>query len=614
MTRDYELLRDYLTELGHTTQGLQYDGPSFWEHPFDLAIFLEVIPRNMVNIAPIRWAFLNPEWCNSEKVKLVHRYIDKVFAKTHEAKRIFDETFPGKASYVGFLTRDQWIPGMPRDRKFLHIGGNSSHRGTQALYDAWKWSKNGKRLDAHLYIVSGNLQERPGPEIPNVHVSTWVEELSLKNMQNESLFHIYPAGTEGFGHAMRETLSVGALLITTAAPPMNEIPGAFLIPSTGKGKFDLADVYEVSALDIYDAVEKIFWQATQRELMEKGLTARGAFHRMNNEFKNTFSEHLAELDKPQAATIVTRKKSEKPCIAFIGNFAAEHSTENQILWALEQGLGYEVEKLQENQIKRADIAAACDYSQILMWVRTPGWLQVPDIEMFELLDWCKKRGVKTVSVHLDKFWGIPDREFLIGKIPFWRTEFCFTADGSRQEDFNKRGVNHFYMAPGASEVYSHRGVPREYFRCDVGFVGAKSYHSEHNFRGQLIDFLQQTYDKRFKLIEGGLRGHDLNDFYASCKVCVGDCFGSGKIPNYFSDRMVETPMRYGFLLSPKIKGMEIPLATFEPENFTDLLHHIEYWLSHPVERYNKVIECAEHVRKYDTWTRRMEWILETIAK
>src|SRR5207253_727317 len=112
---------------------------------------------------------------------------------------------------------------------------------------------------------------------------------------------------------------------------------------------------------------------------------------------------------------------------------------------------------------------------------TPGWLQVPDEEMFKLLEWCKNEGVKTLSIHLDKFWSIPDREFLIGKIPFWKTAYCFTADGSRQEDFAKRGVNHFWMRPAVSEVYCHPGTPREEYHCDVGFVGAKEYHSEYPF-------------------------------------------------------------------------------------------------------------------------------------
>ena len=126
----------------------------------------------------------------------------------------------------------------------------------------------------------------------------------------------------------------------------------------------------------------------------------------------------------------------------------------------------------------------------------------------------------------------------------------------------------------------------------------------------MVEFLEKTYGPRFKHITG-IRGHELNDFYASCAVVVGDCIFSG-LPNYFSDRMVETPGRYGFLLSPKIEGLEIPFATYKPQDLDDLQWQINYWLVHEQERRGKIQTCAEYVREHDTWTKRMQWILETV--
>jgi len=76
--------------------------------------------------------------------------------------------------------------------------------------------------------------------------------------------------------------------------------------------------------------------------------------------------------------------------------------------------------------------------------------------------------------------------------------------------------------------------------------------------------------------------------------------------------MVETPMRHGFLLSPKIDGMTIPLATFEPENLTDLQEQIEYWLAHSDERNDLRSLCASYVGKHDTWSIRMSEILQIV--
>lgn len=604
LQRDFELLQDFLSPA-HEVTGIQYDKalPDGID-TFELAIYLEVIPRNLLELAPVRWAFLNPEFVTPDIVKIAQRHIHKIFAKTREAQRVFEEVFPGKVHYTGFMARDNYDPSIPKENRFLNISGNSAFRGAQELLDAWKWTLDGKSLSAHLTIVSELLHNK-SPEVPpNVTLLGRVSDVELHILQNLCRFHLYPGATEGYGHSIHESLGVNATLLVTDAPPFNELESAFRIPAVGKHKSNLADIYEVSALDIYGAVNDLL------EIGNHAVTSREEFLKGNEEFKKAFSAHLEEFN-PRPVASVIRTRGQGLQIAFIGNFKAEHSTENQIRWALEEGLGHDVEMLQENEVNLAAIRTAMEFSDALFWVRTPGWLQVPDREILELLEGAK---IPTVSVHLDKFFGIPEREALIGVHPFWRTKFVFTADGSRDEDFKARNVNHFWMPPAASIVYAHPGTPWDMYRCDVSFVGARGgYHAEHPFRAQLVDFLEKTYGDRFKLIEG-LRGHGLNDFYQSCKVCVADCFGGGKIPRYWSDRMVETPMRHGFLLSPKIEGMTIPLATFESENVTDLHEQIEYWLAHDDERKTLRSLCADHVVKHDTWTDRMAWVIRTVQK
>src|SRR6202008_1116231 len=121
---------------------------------FDLVIFLEIIPRDKLGLAKRRWFFANPEWMKPQVIASAKQHIEKIFVKTHEAKRLLDQLFPGKVFYVGFLTRDQYEPDTQRMAWLLHIGGNSNFRGTQAVVDAWKWERNGKHLDAHLWIIS----------------------------------------------------------------------------------------------------------------------------------------------------------------------------------------------------------------------------------------------------------------------------------------------------------------------------------------------------------------------------------------------------------------------------------------------------------------------------
>jgi len=602
LAREFELLRDHLQGLGHAVVGLQYDAPAPADLPkLDLMISLETISRELLSLAPQHWWFPNPEWTYKGYLDLARRQFSKILCKTKEGERIFNEFFPDITHYVGFLTRDQYDKTILRKRKFLHIGGNSSFRGTQAVLDAWKWKRNGQSIGAELIIVSKALQDLD--PVPGVTVHERLSDEEIKLLQNECLFHLYPSGTEGFGHALHEALGVNAVLVTTDAPPMNEIYSALKIPSVGKTVYNLADVYEVSALDIFSTVRELM--ATYPYAMPADF-GREELLEDNERFGIEFNAHLDEF-KPQTITVREKNVSGKLRIAFLGNFDAQESTENQVKWALERGLGHEVEPIQENRASLDQLEGTVRFCDLFLWVRTPGWLQISDVAMIDFIGELK---APSVSLHLDKFWGIPEREALIGVHPFWKTDMVFTADGSRQEDFAKRGVKHHWMHPAVSEVYIHPGSPRKEYLCDVGFVGAKGYHQEYPFRGRLIEFLEQTYRGRFRHIEG-VRGHTLNDAYASMSIVVGDCFQAGT-PRYWSDRLPETYGRYGFLLHPAIEGVTIPTACYKPQDLDSLKWSIDYWLPRESERWDFVKFAAKHVRENDTWTVRMEQILKTV--
>jgi hypothetical protein len=605
-----------LLEQGHQVIRYQWDEPITQpitgnKLPNDLAIFLEVVPREFLKIAPVRWAFLNPEWMTPDRVQTVSLGIDKIFAKTREAERIFSPLFPGRVKYTGFLTRDQCLPEIERKPWFLHIGGNSSLRGTQTVVDAWKWTYEGKRLDRHLIVVSTALQDRP--EIPMVTYHEKLSEEELKSYQNECMFHIYPSGTEGWGHAIHEAQSCGAVLLVTGQPPMNEIPHIYPIFGKKASKYNLADVYEVSAIDIFDRVttcSEIYRVRPEQEWKEEQRQIRAHFLTANEEFKKIFNDELNFGVKIASVKKFVRpvRTGDKKIVAFLGNFASPESTENMIKWGLEE-LGHQVIEIQENEATVDWLEETFNYADVFFWVKTPGFLKVNDGRMQRILD---SALIPTASIHLDKFWGIPEREPAIGKTPFWKTDFVFTADGSQPEKFISRGVNHFWMKPAVSQVYCHPGVPRAHFLCDVGFVGAREYHREYPFRADLVEFLEKTYGDRFKLIQG-VRGHDLNDFYASCKVAVGDCIFAGT-PNYWSDRVPETCGRWGFLLHPDVAGLDIPVAKYTAQNLENLRAQIEYWLSHDDHRLRVRTVATFETLQNNTWATRLRWILETMGK
>jgi hypothetical protein len=248
---------------------------------------------------------------------------------------------------------------------------------------------------------------------------------------------------------------------------------------------------------------------------------------------------------------------------------------------------------------------------MFLFVHTHSWNPIPDQEMFRFLDYLKKREIPSVFFHLDRYWGIPEREERIGIDPCWKCDFAFTADGGNQEKFWARGVNHYYSPPAIVERAIHYGFPRTDLRCDVGFVGAGAgYHSLYPFRTQLLQYLEQRYRGRFKHFEG-IREAVLNDAYASIKVCVGDNIFSGA-PHYASDRLPETIGRGGFLVYPRFEGLTIPCPTYKAQDLADLGEQIDIWLQVPVSRREIQKVCMEHVRAHDTYTHRIKEIFRVV--
>jgi hypothetical protein len=137
-------------------------------------------------------------------------------------------------------------------------------------------------------------------------------------------------------------------------------------------------------------------------------------------------------------------------------------------------------------------------------------------------------------------------------------------------------------------------LKREY-KYDVAFIGADTYMKRH----QLLEFLRETYKDRFVHYGmGGLpetRGMELNEILATSKVIVGDSVPADK---YWSNRIYEVLGRGGFLLHPRVRGLEgefqyykhfIP---FDHGNFEQIKEIVDYFISHDKER--EKIRLAGH--------------------
>lgn len=304
-------------------------------------------------------------------------------------------------------------------------------------------------------------------------------------------------------------------------------------------------------------------------------------------------------------------------IGFIGNFKPLHSTENDRKWSLEK-LGHEVIMYQENMTTVEDLREDLVMSafDLLIYSHTHDW----NIEgLADFFQECKVRNKPTASVHLDR-WAWLARETDIGKEATWFTEYLFMADFSpeAQELYKKLGHEKvFYLKPGVVERDCYLADPDpKRFPHEIVFVGSKGYHPEYPERPALIKFLKDTYGDRFGHYGNDgiavLRGHDLNVLYSTAKIAVGDsCFGGR--PNYVSDRYYETRGRGGFLIHPKVEGVdEMGISFYNPRSSQELKQTIDHWIKNDEGR-EEMRKAGQHwVKNNETYTQRAQEMLDII--
>lgn len=300
-------------------------------------------------------------------------------------------------------------------------------------------------------------------------------------------------------------------------------------------------------------------------------------------------------------------------IAFLGNFSVPYSTEShhKLTW---ERMGHEVVALQEGRAATDQFLAAAEGAQLVQITHTHGWpfsgSMTPDEMMLRLRD----KKIPTMSYHLDYYWGLNQwdrREERIGRTWDWRVDYFFSTDGSHDEEFKERGVNHVYLPPAVVETGCYEGVPQAQYSSPVGFTGSVIYHPEYPFRQALVEGLTVAYKNRFKTFHG-VREGALNDLYASVKVVAGDHVFAGR-PRYWSDRVPEVCGRGGFLVHPRTEGLDIPVATYEPQSVDSLVGRIDYYLSHDAERESLRKECHEYVKNNHTYRHRLDKILQVMG-
>lgn len=307
-------------------------------------------------------------------------------------------------------------------------------------------------------------------------------------------------------------------------------------------------------------------------------------------------------------------------IVLLGNYDIYYSCETYYVESLD-ALGHEVIPMQEGDFTLSEIAEQALKCDLFVWVHG----HQPHIEgMGELLMQLTANDIKTVSYHHDLFFGLKREDELHTQDIYKHIQHFFTTDKQMAEWFNTHTEVKGHFLP--SGVYHRETFMLEPEKnIDVCFVGNKGYHPEWPYRPRLINWLRENYGADWYSTEadskGVKRGMALNQLYADTKVVVGDTLCPNfDYPYYWSDRVWETLGRGGFLVHPRIKGLEDyvkdgeHLVLYNYGDFGQLKTLIDYYLQTPHERERIRKAGHELVKNNHTYKHRWSTILDEINK
>lgn len=267
---------------------------------FDVQLSLERVYPRLLGSAHRNLLMPNPEWFAPAWVDLLPRF-DQVLCKTRHAQALFS-SLGCDTCYIGFSCVDRLMSEVARQHAFLHLAGRSSAKGTAVVLDAWQRHPEWPPL-----TVVQSKRKAPSSQVAgNVRVlAGYLGDRDLQWLQNTHRFHVCPSEAEGFGHSIAEALSVGAVVLTTDAAPMNELVDAdcgVLLDSAPGEPMGLVHRRLVSVSAIEAGVVRVL-MFDDRELARRAQSARARYLSLRAQFHLQLRAALHAQPKPEPATV-----------------------------------------------------------------------------------------------------------------------------------------------------------------------------------------------------------------------------------------------------------------------------------------------------------------------
>jgi hypothetical protein len=235
--------------------------------------------------ARYQWLFINPEWCFKDWQETFGQF-QYLLCKTHDAQRRMREVVGEKAVFTNFTCRDLLDTSIKRQRKFLHVAGDSRAKNTDAVIKAWQANPDLPPMT----LVSRNHKCFG---YKNIIWRAWVPNWEITRLFNSHIFHVCPSQYEGYGHYIHEAQTTKAVILTTDAPPMDEFgtPAPFRVPVSKIEPREFGQLNYVDSCSIVDSVRKMI-ELSDAEVEAYGEEARQRFFDDREDFHKRFGELL----------------------------------------------------------------------------------------------------------------------------------------------------------------------------------------------------------------------------------------------------------------------------------------------------------------------------------
>lgn len=278
-------------------------------------------------------------------------------------------------------------------------------------------------------------------------------------------------------------------------------------------------------------------------------------------------------------------------ISFIGKFGKIYD-EEYIAQSFE-AIGHEVQRISDRCLTHQFTGLIDEFKPDIV-LFTKFFVSQP----YEVINWCKQKGIKTVSWIFDLYWDY-EREDRITRTPGFFADKVFTTDGGHDEKWKTLNIDHQCVRQGIYEKECYL----EPLNSPHGVVFIGSHNPLNRERSNVLEEVMARYDDfRWygKIHTHEMRSTELNKTYATAKIVIGDSVWS---PYYWSNRVVETLGRGGFLIHHDVPGIkeEYPdLVTYERGNVDQLFELIDYYMIHEGERQTIIRKNFEWVRDHYT--------------